>query len=649
MPAGLWLLVPLILSAILLLQLRIALGRGKGTLVGLALLLVLGGFGWWLKTDLHTAESAALLHRRSPDRESARSDDCFKCHADHDASWRRTYHRTMTREASVDTVKGDFNDSALTFQGVTSRMTREGGDYFMETLDPSAAADKPRLRRFKVDRLVGSHWFQECLFEDDSGRYWRLPLSYHIVEGRWVHTNGAFLAPDTDDFWSKSTVWNESCVFCHNTKVSKQPVAQPWRGRRATGYDTSVVELGIACEACHGPGGEHIRANQNFVRRLALQTKEGGDPTIVNPKRLSVERRDDICAHCHGALVPKGETWDPLTLTDPYNAGDDLKRFNYFFSSEAEQGVYYGKRQPDPANPTRPEPLDGRFWRDGTPLTTALEYNGLALSACYERGHGQLSCLSCHSMHASEPNFMLAHRMETNEACCQCHEPFRQRLTEHTHHPADSPGSLCYNCHMPYVVFSLLTTHRSHRIERPRVRDSLGTGKPHACNLCHLDKSLGWTQDRLKEWYGRQPEPLAEDEQRYASSLLHLTQSDARTRAVVAGAFSWSAAQRASGKDWAGPLLTRVLAKERYPAVRYLAFRGLRSLYGIGPTAYDYLAGPKERGVQLAGLGPKLEATCRPATGRYPHLPLDSRGQVVDTIFDQLLKRRDDPDVSVHE
>ncbi len=59
---------------------------------------------------------------------------------------------------------------------------------------------------------------------------------------------------------------------------------------------------------------------------------------------------------------------------------------------------------------------------------------------------------------------------------------------------------------MPHQVYSLLTTHRTHRITIPRVRDSVGTGKPHACNLCHLDKSLGWTNDTLGKWYGTKPE-----------------------------------------------------------------------------------------------------------------------------------------------
>src|SRR5262249_3134037 len=161
--------------------------------------------------------------------------------------------------------------------------------------------------------------------------------------------------------------------------------------------------------------------------------------------------------------------------------------------------------------------------------------------------------------------------MNTNEACYQCHGDYRDRLAAHTRHAADSPGSRCVSCHMPMQVYSLLTTHRSHRIQIPEVADSAGTGKPHACNLCHLDKSLGWTQRQLAGWSERQRakvQKLSDDEERVASSVLLLATADARSRVMVAGAFSDPAARRASGDDWFGPLLTRLMESERYPAVR---------------------------------------------------------------------------------
>jgi hypothetical protein len=239
--------------------------------------------------------------------------------------------------------------------------------------------------------------------------------------------------------------------------------------------------------------------------------------------------------------------------------------------------------------------------------------------------------------------------METNEACYQCHDSYRQRLVEHTHHQAGAPGSLCYNCHMPYQVYSLLTTHRSHRIEGLRIKDSVGTGKPHACNLCHLDKSLGWTQDWLGKWYQRAPEQLPEEEHKFSSALLHLFQSDARSRVVVAGAFSSPAAQAASGTDWEGEILARVLEVERYPAVRYLAHRGLRSLYSEDLGPYDYLAAGKERSDQLSGMKSRLAVLTARRPGTYPYLPLTAGGKLDDTVVKLLLQKRNDPDVFVHE
>ena len=564
----------------------------------------------------------------------------------------------MTRDASPATVKGDFNNAFNHFQGLTTRFTREGDTFFMETISPAWALDRARAEgkanrppetvKLSVDRLVGSHWLQECLHKEKNGQFSRLPVLYHITEQRWVHSNGAFLIPDSDDFWQmcRGTVWNETCLFCHNTGPSKNPV--PAKRGEEPGFKTQVAELGISCEACHGPGGEHVKRNSSPARRLTLQQAGRGDPSVVHPERLSVERRDEICARCHGALVPKAEAWDRRTARDPFIAGQDLSQFNHKFTSEAEQAILFGKR--DGPKPAKPEPNDGRFWGDGTPLTTALEYNGMILSACYEKGKGSLSCLSCHTMHGDDPNFMLKPGMKTNEACYQCHNDYRGRLVEHTQHPADSSGSLCYNCHMPHQVYSLMTTHRSHRIQNPDIADSMGTGKPHACNLCHLDKSLGWTKEQLSRRPGgakKEVPQLSADEENIASSVHLMATGDARTRVIVAGAFSNPDAQRASGTDWFAPFLTRLMGTDRYPAVRYLSLRGLRSVHGPSvETEYDFLARPPERLTQLKALRDRLDG---PVKRPYPQLPLTPSGLPDEAILRRLLGTRTDPDLSINE
>ncbi|HEV3384591.1 MAG TPA: cytochrome c3 family protein [Gemmata sp.] len=599
------------------------------------------------------------------------SQTCFKCHESHYASWQQTYHRTMTREATPEFVKADFNNATYTYRGVTSHMTRRGDHFFIDTIDPKWESENARTgislsnpetaerRTFSVDRIVGSHWFQQMLNLDAEGRYVRMPLIYHIVEKRWIHINGAFLCPETDAFHNKIGIWNETCIYCHNTRPSPNPQIHPPQKRgpnpnrgpdEIPGFRTEVGELGIACEACHGAGERHVRLHQNPARRLAYRDSDREDPTIVNPARLSVPRADDVCAHCHGGTVPRYNEWNQATLTDPYLPGRELKRFWYKPFSESE--LQYLGNAPEFTSHTqkiKTDPQDSRTWGDGTPLTTAMEFQGLALSACYQDGHGKMNCLSCHSMHGGDPNHQLKEGMRTNEACYSCHNDYRSRLVEHTHHPAGSEGSLCYNCHMPYQVYSLLDTHRSHRITIPRVRDSLGTGKPHACNLCHLDKSLGWTGDQLAKWYGTKPEILTDDEKTHASSLLHLAQSDARTRSVVAGAFSWKPAQEASGRDWPGPLLTWTLENEPYPAVRYLAHRGLRSLHGDAVKTYDYLGTVNERTAQLQALRQVLDISARPDRQRYPYLPLNKAGSLADDALARLLRKRNITDVSVQE
>jgi predicted CXXCH cytochrome family protein len=558
----------------------------------------------------------------------------------------------MTRDAMPETVKGDFANKVHEYQGVTTRMTREGDEYFFEIADPdwaaarARAADRtslplPQKIKLRVDRLVGSHWLQECLHRAPNGRYVRLPVLYHIAEHRWIHSNGAFLTPDSNDFWAQSrgANWNESCLYCHNTEPSKNPV----RGERGevASYQTTVTELGIACAACHGPGQEHVRLSRD-PNASRVQSD------VVDPQQLLVERRDEICARCHGALVPKASEWDPQTHRDPFVPGQELKKYNSIFWSEAEQAMLAGRRKPG-TRPLKPEPNDGRFWGDGTPLTTALEYNGMAMSACYQNGSGKLSCLSCHTMHGDNPNFMLKPNMQTNDACLQCHHDYRGKVAEHSHHPENSPGSLCYNCHMPQVVYSLMTTHRSHRIEVPDLAGSVGTGKPQACNLCHLDKSLGWTRDQLLRWPGKRGvQPiLSPTEESLSSAVLTFAQGDARSRAVVAGAFSNPAAIQASGDDWSGSLLTRILDGERYPAVRYLLHRGLRTMYGDAAEPYDFLALPAQRTLQAAVLRERFDA--KPVQRLLPHLPLTSKRLPDDSAINRLRAGRRDPDVNINE
>jgi hypothetical protein len=71
------------------------------------------------------------------------------------------------------------------------------------------------------------------------------------------------------------------CFGCHTT-------ASTTGGR----FDETELIPGVTCEACHGPGAEHIDAIKQKQRRTALRT-------ILNPAALNPVDSVDFCGACH--------------------------------------------------------------------------------------------------------------------------------------------------------------------------------------------------------------------------------------------------------------------------------------------------------------------------------------------------------------
>jgi predicted CXXCH cytochrome family protein len=227
------------------------------------------------------------------------------------------------------------------------------------------------------------------------------------------------------------------------------------------------------------------------------------------------------------------------------------------------------------------------------------EYNGLIESPCFQRG--KLSCLSCHSLHDSDPVYQLAKGMNSNRACLQCHTSMENKIQEHTHHLPNSPGGECFNCHMPNTTYGLLTAMRSHEISNPNVAESVKFGRPNACNLCHLDKSLGWTANSLKAWYGKNSIALSDEQEMMPAGIVWALKGDAGQRALVAWHFGWKPAQEASGSKWMAPFLAPLL-NDSYAAVRYITGKSMKTLPGFADFTFDFVADASERERSAAGV-----------------------------------------------
>ncbi len=107
---------------------------------------------------------------------------------------------------------------------------------------------------------TGSHHYQVYWTGEGPDRWLEeFPLAWLIADQRWIPREAALIMPP--HLKQKTVVWNGVCIRCHSTH------SQPRIELASQKADTSAVDLGIACEACHGPGEAHVKANQNPLQR----------------------------------------------------------------------------------------------------------------------------------------------------------------------------------------------------------------------------------------------------------------------------------------------------------------------------------------------------------------------------------------------
>ena len=220
----------------------------------------------------------------------------------------------MTQVARPETLAGPFDNVRIEEDEKIYRLFRRGDEVWIEAseappdaVNGSLAVADTSVTRAPIARRVvmttGSHHMQVCWAASGAGNLLdELPIVYirdpRPGKSRWAPLEASYLSP-TPPGAESQTHWNTSCLLCHATGGAP--------GLESTGATNSrVAELGISCEACHGPGERHMRLYRTRAERSAAPLRPSDGAAIVNPARLPAERGaqvavpDDAVADVHG-------------------------------------------------------------------------------------------------------------------------------------------------------------------------------------------------------------------------------------------------------------------------------------------------------------------------------------------------------------
>ena len=321
---------------------------------------------------------------------------CAKCHASIYQSYKKTPMAHASGLALDNLIPADFTHRD---SGVHYRIYSEGGRAWLSFDGNNAVHGK---RELLYDIGSGRRGLT-YLFADD-GFVFESPINWYGDRKVWDMTPAYQNATEIPLNLPALT----SCLHCHLSGM--RPPIDGTENR----YDMPLLtHSGVSCERCHGPGAEHVN---------------GG--AIVNPVKLSPERRDAICMQCH--MEGRVSLERAGRHIYEFRPGDLLSDYIRYY-------VVAGSQQT---------------------LGAVSQAEALAESTCKKMSGDKMSCTSCHDPHFSPS---AAERIDYFRAkCLACHgTEFAKK-----HHVEQKD---CTACHMPAlpskdVAHTEVTDHRIPRV-----------------------------------------------------------------------------------------------------------------------------------------------------------------------------------------
>ncbi|WP_172292853.1 multiheme c-type cytochrome [Pseudoruegeria sp. HB172150] len=392
------------------------------------------------------------------------SENCIDCHTDEARAWSGSHHALAWTWPSTETVVADFDGTTFSLGKMTARFSiSEAGRYHVDVTETDGTTTG-----YDVHSVVGIEPLQQYLLETEPGRLQSFDVVWDTVNDRWFHLYpDQDLPPDDGLHWTGPyKTWNARCAECHATGFEKNYDAENRR------YASTQSEIGVGCEACHGPGSTHVAWAESLETARAAPTPDNyGFSMDFSDAEATVQQ----CATCHSRREAylDGNPQPGTPFHDSYNL------------SLLRPGLYHP---------------------DGQILDEVYVYGSFLQSKMYAAG---VTCTKCHDPHGA------GLVSEGNAVCTQCHSPAgnpdfpRLRLADydtpdHHHHITDTAGAECKSCHMGERVYMGNDWRADHYFRVPRPDLTRATGAPDACTGCHDDRSPDWAAGQIANWF---PDP----------------------------------------------------------------------------------------------------------------------------------------------
>ncbi len=392
------------------------------------------------------------------------SQACIDCHEEQFDAWSESHHSWAWRKPTAENVLADFKHTQFEYAGFSYEFSSKNGTYLVEADGPDG-----RSTLFQVKYVVGVSPLQQYLVETEEGRLQALDVAWDIVKNRWFHLYPELEdSPDPGLHWSGSYKnWNSRCAECHATNYRKNYLPSENK------YNSQQSEIGVGCEACHGPGESHVewaRSKENFDSGKWQDIENFGLTGITISG--SADSEINLCAGCHSRRESlTGESPPPGSMFGDFYRLATLQDGLYFPDGQIKDEVYvYGSF------------IQSKMYAKGVRCTDCHDAHTYRLKA-----QGNRVCTQCHSQDGN-PDFPSLRKADYDES------------THHFHQPG-STGAECKNCHMPERRYMQIDGRRDHsfRIPDPKLSERLKSPDP--CILCHQDKSASWAARYMETWY----------------------------------------------------------------------------------------------------------------------------------------------------